>query len=468
LSLVVGTVAFTVAGASANVPLTQVSTDPFTNPTSQHKTEVEPDTFAFGSAIVGTFQTGRFTDGGASDIGWATSTNGGQSWQHGFLPGITKYQGNGPYDRVSDPAVAYDAKHGVWLISSLAITEPVRGAAVLTSRSSDGLNWANPVTVGTGAFTDKEWIACDNTSSSPHYGNCYTEWDDAGQGDVVKMSTSSDGGQTWGAAKSPADHATGLGGQPVVDQKGRVIVPFWSDAGSIEFFTSKNGGGSWSATKFVANITDHNVFGLRTEPLPTAEVDKKGTVYIVWQDCRFRSGCSSNDLVMATIKKAKKVTPVVRIPIDPTSSTVDHFIPGLAVDRTSSGKQARLGLVYYYYPVASCNFTTCDLDVGYVSSTNGGATWTAPLQLAGPMKLTWLANAGGRFVGDYISSSFVNDKVLSVFAVANPPNGSVFDEAMYAPATGLPVVSGSLSGAGDRPVPNAQSDHPPYTLTPIN
>src|SRR5437867_484817 len=92
----------------ANVGLTIVSTDPFTNSTSQHKTEVEPDTFAFGNTIVSAFQVGRFFDGGASDIGFATSTDGGASWTTGFLPGITKFQGGGPYDRASDPAVAFD------------------------------------------------------------------------------------------------------------------------------------------------------------------------------------------------------------------------------------------------------------------------------------------------------------------------------------------------------------------------
>src|SRR5262249_8391998 len=102
---------------SANVTLTQISTDPFTNATSQHKPPVEPDPFSFGSTIVATFQSGRFFDGGASDIGWATSSNSGGSWTHGFLPGITTFQGSGPYDRVSDPTVAYDAKHDVWLIS---------------------------------------------------------------------------------------------------------------------------------------------------------------------------------------------------------------------------------------------------------------------------------------------------------------------------------------------------------------
>src|SRR2546427_12040390 len=57
-----------------------LSTDPYTNPTSQHQTEVEPDTFAFGNTVVSAFQVGRFFDGGASNIGFATSTDGGNSF----------------------------------------------------------------------------------------------------------------------------------------------------------------------------------------------------------------------------------------------------------------------------------------------------------------------------------------------------------------------------------------------------
>ena len=124
----------------AAVSITQISSDPYTNTTSQHQTQVEPDTYAFGSTIVSAFQSGRFTDGGSSNIGWATSTNGGSSWTHGFLPGITKIVNPAnPYDRVSDPSVAYDAMHNVWLISSLAITTgtgSVVGAAVIVSRST--------------------------------------------------------------------------------------------------------------------------------------------------------------------------------------------------------------------------------------------------------------------------------------------------------------------------------------------
>src|SRR5690349_20656193 len=92
VALGVITVVLSLAGvALAAVPETTVSTDPYTNNTSFHATEVEPDTFAFGKTIVGTFQVGRFSDGGASNVGWATSTDGGVTWTHGFLPSTTVF-----------------------------------------------------------------------------------------------------------------------------------------------------------------------------------------------------------------------------------------------------------------------------------------------------------------------------------------------------------------------------------------
>jgi hypothetical protein len=66
---------------------------------------------------------------------------------------------------------------------------------------------------------------------------------------------------------------------------------------------------------------------------PSARVDGAGKVYVVWGDCRFRSGCSSNDIVMSTSTSGTKRSKVIRIPIDSTKSTADHFIPGLGVDR---------------------------------------------------------------------------------------------------------------------------------------
>src|SRR6266550_3296889 len=344
---------------AATVPLTKLSSDPYTNSTSQHATEVEPDTFAFGSTIVTAFQVGRIHGGGASDIGFATSTNAGDA--------------------------------------------------------------------------DKNWIVCDNNSTSQFYGHCYIEWDDVNSGDLIKMNTSADGGLTWESALNTADGAHGIGGQPLVQPGGKVIVPIAGGVfGSMLAFSSSDGGASWSSAVTVSSITDHTEAGhLRSGPLPSAEIDANGTVYVVWADCRFRTNCSSNDLVLSTSADGVTWTKPARIPIDPTTRTVDHFIPGLAVDPATSGSSAHLTLTYYYYLISNCA-TVCQMGVAFVSSQDGGQTWSAPVELAGPMSTSWLPNTfSGLMVADYISTSYVNGNAFAVFAAAKAPSGSTLDEAMY-------------------------------------
>jgi BNR repeat-like domain len=450
--------------------LTALSTDPYTNVSSQHATEVEPDTYSSGSTIVSAFQVGRFFDGGATNIGWARSTNGGATWTRGFLPGITTAAG-GSFARVSDPSVAYDAAHNVWLINSLPLPGAGTGAAVVVNRSTDGgATWGNPVTVATagvgnaGTNLDKNWIVCDSTASSPFYGRCYVEWDDNGNGNRIKMSTSTDGGLTWGPARETANAANGLGGQPVVQPNGTVVVPANNaNETAIIAFRSTNGGASWGNASTVTSIPSHDVAGnLRSGPLPSAEVDGAGKVYVVWQDCRFRSGCSANDLVMTTSTDGVNWSAVTRIPIHSTGSTFDHFIPGIAVDKSTSGASARLALAYYYYPNAGCTATTCQLDAGVVSSANGGQTWTSPVQVAGPLSLAWLANTNqGRMVGDYISTSFASGSARPVFASATAPSGGVFAEGMFTTPTGFATAAIQGTRAASRPpVVASSSDHP--------
>src|SRR5581483_4453131 len=146
-------------GSKAPRTTRRLSTDPYTNPTSQHQTEVEPDTYSFGSTEVSAYQAGRFFSGGGStNIGWAVSHNAGATWKTGFLTGTTTFVG-GTYDSISDPAVAYDPLHKVWLISSLGLTT-THGNDVLVSRSTDGgATWSKPVVIAaagpSNAFLDK-------------------------------------------------------------------------------------------------------------------------------------------------------------------------------------------------------------------------------------------------------------------------------------------------------------------------
>ena len=429
------------AAPAAPAATVQISADPYKAPIpGQHRTEVEPDSFAAGQTIVAAFQVGRTEEAGAANNGFAVSDDAGATWTDGVLPGITTV-GGGPHARVSDPAVAYDPKRDVWLIASLALGDApnYRGDAIVVNRSTDGgKTWGPPVDVAVASGSsdfDKNWIACDTTPTSPHYGNCYVQWDDFGQGSRLLMSTSTDGGLTWGAPKQTAGGARGLGGQPVVRPNGTVVVPYESPTETaMRSFRSTNGGASWSAPVGVSPIFHRPTPGqIRAGPLPSAEVDGAGRVYVAWEDCRFHSGCSANDIVISSSDDGVDGTAPRRVPLASVAGGAHHFVPGLGVDRATRGTGAHLGLAYHQMPRTDCGPSTCPVWVGFVNSLDGGRTWSAPRTLAGPMTPTDMASTSqGYMTGDYISTSFAAGRPHPVFAVARPRTGALFREAIYA------------------------------------
>ena len=74
--------------------------------------------------------------------------------------------------------------------------------------------------------------------------------------------------------------------------------------------------------------------------------------------------------------------------------------------------------------MSSCG-GSCQLTFGFVSSLDGGATWSAPTQVSAAMNPQWTANTNqGYMVGDYTSTSFTGDgKAHTVFTYAKPPAG---------------------------------------------
>ncbi len=185
-------------------------------------------------------------------------------------------------------------------------------------------------------------------------------------------------------------------------------------------------------------------------------MDGAGAVWVVWEDCRFRSNCSTNDLVYSTSTDGVTWSAVDAHSQSMTiSSTVDHFIPGIGIDPATSGAGTpQFALHYYYYSQSDCTVSTCQLIVGYISSANGGSTWNMPVALTGPMMLGWLPNSqNGLMVGDYIATVFINGVPHGVFAVASVVSGTAFAEAMYT-AQGLTVAAAGrqLSSARDKPL----------------
>jgi hypothetical protein len=455
------TVAFALVASAASsalaaapvgaVPVTQLSRDPYTNLSSYHRTQVEPDSYSFGSTIVATFQAGRFESGGSDDIGWATSKDDGATWTHGFLPGTTVYATPpGPWARISDPAVAYDPRDDVWMIEGLVIDASLRGAGVVAGRSLDGgLTWQNPVSVSTNLPQyDKSWVGCDTSAVSPFYGNCYVEVDDPSAGNLLHLFRSTDGGLSWSESAAPSSSV--LGGQPLVQPNGTVVVPI--AASGIDSFVSTDGGQSYAGAYSISSSQFHMpAGGVRSGfGLPSAETDGAGTIYVGWADCRFHVGCGANDIVFSTSTDGTTWSAVRRIPAVPTSSA-DLFIPGFGVDHSTSGASAHLGVAFYFYPNAQCTTDTCKLSVGFVSSTDAGRTWSPAVKVFGPMSLKGLPNTSlGYMVGDYFSTSFgSNGKAYPIFAGATGSSCTQGDisschESMFTATNGLVVTGGSL------------------------
>jgi hypothetical protein len=437
---------FSVAWAE-ETDLIRVSRDPYTDPLAQHATEVDPSIVAHGGTIVTAFQVGRFFGTGADNIGWATSKDGGRTWKNGFLSGLTLFTG-GTWTSVSIPVVAFDHKHGVYIIAMMPFDDQGNGRGILVSRSSNGLTWSQPILAATSAGANGHWFSCDTSADSPYYGNCYDAFLDYSSpiANVNILVASMDGGLTWSGPVSSPDQLAGLVTSMAIQPNGNVVVIGRNGGlnGDQEYaIPSTDGGHTLGSTADIA--TSQFIFPyMRADPSAASAVDARGTIYVVFPDCRFRPGCLTNDMVLTTSKDGITWSALQRVPIDPVTSSVDHLIAGLATlsnfdgeDRHSAENDShtRLALTYYYLPNgASCVPTTCHIDAGYISSDNGGHTWHDAAKIAGPMNQAWLVPTyAGSMVADFGAVAFVEGQPLGAFAVAKPPNPTTgkFDEAIY-------------------------------------
>jgi hypothetical protein len=258
------------------------------------------------------------------------------------------------------------------------------------------------------------------------------------------MRVSYNGGLSWGPELGTADNAAGFAGQPVIQYDGTVVVPYLAANGQLRAFRTTDGGNSWGASVLIADVQRHTTAGgLTTSAIPSAQRDYYGVAYVAWADCRFRAGCAANDIVISRSSNGIGWSAPSRVPIDSTSSGIDHFVPGLGVDPTSyTAETTRIGLTYHYYPQSSCTFTTCRLNIGFISSVNGGVSWSRPVHVAGPMSLSWLPETTqGRALGDDISTEVVwGGNAFPVMPVASERTGGEFNQAIFVPTGGLPIA----------------------------
>jgi hypothetical protein len=401
----------------------RLSRDPYTNPDAQHETQVEPDSFTFGRTTVATFQVGRRFDGAATNVGYAVTTDDGRTWTSGLLPGLTiASRPAGPNARASDPVVAYDRAHGVWLISTLAFDGRTTRLAI--NRSADGSTWDGALVAAEeltkqGIAFDKNWIACDNTPSSAFYGRCYLTYTHSSDTDMLAVTYTNDGGLTW---SPPTDIGArpAVGVFPVVRPNGELVVVYLWEAqpAAIAASFSVDGGASFGPPVRIAEVgaLSCRIRGFRAYPLPSADVDAGGRVWTTWHDCR-GPRAPANDVYVATSPSG----PGWSNPV-PVTTGRNAVLPAIGIDSTTG----RVAIAYHRVGPAG-------IDVELVEWQAGATSSRARRLSARSMQLAWMPDTtSGRMLADYISVHYASGRPLVVWVLASEPVGTSLRQAVYA------------------------------------
>jgi hypothetical protein len=382
---------------------------------------------------------------GAPTSAFYRSTDNGQTWTGGYLPGFATI------GRTSggDPSLDYGPRQcadssfrfacgTVIYYSSLADPFPEFGGEQVTvSRSyDDGTTWANPVqatgTDNKSNFDDHEWIAVDHVSGSPRFGRVYLFWADfcntcSGNGNVkLYLAHSDDEGRTWSAAiqVSAANNNTPQGfretGQLAVASNGTVEA-FWTENAdstkvpSLQVVaTSTDGGATFTAPITIAQVHDYPLTGTPFDvvdlfnrvPGMSARVDcyphpaadpSSSRVYVVW--CDFSNG-------QGDIKGAVSSDGLTWTPLRTIASVAGRnaFFPAASVAPT--------GLVSVTFdaltqPPADNPWQTGVqvYDTYYTESPAAGAPFGPPIQVSSASSNpdgSSYNNLQEQFIGDYL------------------------------------------------------------------
>ncbi len=280
-------------------------------------------------------------------MSYASSANGGATWTYGGL--ATAPDGQRLW---GDPMVVVDGS-GVFYMASLSgpagVGNGIGGVAVYPSTgNSPSVTFGTPVLVngisGTSAGgQDKEWLAVDTTGGAFN-GRVYLAWTDfvtlsTGQIEFVRSTSTSPLTLTAPVAIGPADKLN-HGANLAVGPAGELYLAWggydWSGFGvtgaTIRLVKSTDGGVSFVNP----DPADPNPFKTVVTPSITPDVLSSGGVSI-----RTRG------------------------------------FPYLAVDRTPAGSPTR-GNLYLVYQGKTSAASTDNADIFFMSSTDGGASWSTP------------------------------------------------------------------------------------------
>lgn len=422
-------------------------------------TLVEPDVAVspFNSQIqVAVAHDCRFATGGAADISYAWTHDGGAHWHHAPMPGLTRAVG-GAWARASDPVVAFGPDGSVY-VSALVFDSGCPGGVTVSRSVNGGATFGAPMLVQkstTCAYSDdKNWLVVDNQPSSPFYGRLYQFWTAflstggkaAGSPQVVRWSD--DQGRHWSSTHVvTAPHENTQDSQPVIEPDGTITDVYMNfgprsagdgvraggeprgvqqsaAAGSGVWLvarTSQDGGAHWSGEALVVKNVGGGPAGIRC-CLPAAAADPvTGQMYTVWEG----NGPGATDPVwLSRSASGSTWSAPVRVSRDP-AATIQH----VNVTVTAYG-----GKVFVPYGTRNTAVDHGNLVQQQVSSSyDGGASFGPPLSLGPLSNLKYAAVAGGKFPGDYIGAAATASRVAIVWCRSSrPPDpAAAYHQTLY-------------------------------------
>ncbi|MEM5331090.1 sialidase family protein [Paraburkholderia sp. JHI2823] len=337
------------------------------------------------------------------------STDGGLSWHDSAaftLSGFTL---------LTDPALAWDDVGNVYLVGLSGNNPPTFDTAgiVIYGSTDGGQTWSAPKPIHNSAGDDKQWAAGDANPASPFHGRVYAVWDD---GSDMRFARTTDHGATWvgtGVGATPAGTVLvndSFSPEINVAANGDIYI-VWIAGNEIKMIVSTDGGDSFSpATSPATGVTTLDA-GLpaphgwpvfpggtfRVLTIPSASVFGS-TIAVAWAD--FREGVSRIYCAVSTDGGASWPTGLSGKPLlaEPISTSLQHFHPQIVFDPGGV-----IGCAFYEFgPKPS----TPLIDVIIAQSVDGGASFSRATVTDQPwdpaIDAPWShGDSNVTFIGDY-------------------------------------------------------------------
>jgi hypothetical protein len=451
------------SGTTAGIEYRNAEVEPYVaiNP-------VDPDN------LIATWQQDRWSSGGASGIVTAGSTDGGATWTRLPFP-VTRCGGGnalngGNFGRGTDPWITF-APDGTAYQMALAFEgsalQPGSSSAMFVARSSDGgRSWSNPTRLiisDSSFFNDKNTITADPTDAR----YVYAVWDRlalAGGGPAL-MARTTDGGQTWDAARvifDPGTRSQTIGNQIVVLPNGTLVNVFTqidpgpngTEAATIRVLRSTDRGDTWSAPVSVASLLAVGARDPVTQVpirdgsiLPAVAVAPSGQLLVAWQDARFSGGQVDGIALSRSLDGG----------LTWSAPTQVNSARGVAAFTPSIRARADGTIAITYFDLRSDTADPATLPTDLILARSADALSWSEVRLTPAFDLANAPQAGGYFLGDYQGLAASSNVLVPVFVRTTPAITNRTDVfALFARSLASAVM-------GEHPRTTARADAPPVT-----